>query len=58
MKIVRGLDAIISNRLRKTNPVLLGVWKSASKVQSAPLRTAATPAAATQVTVPAQAPAA
>jgi hypothetical protein len=58
MKIVRGLDAIISNRLRKTNPVLLGVWKSASKVQSAPVRAAATPAAATQPTVPAQAPAA
>jgi hypothetical protein len=37
MEIVRGLDAIISNRLRKTDPVLLGVWKSASRVQSAPV---------------------
>jgi hypothetical protein len=59
MEIVRGLDAIISNRLRKTNPVLLGVWKTASKVQSNPVRTAATAsAAATQGTVPAPPPAA
>jgi hypothetical protein len=47
MEIVRGLDAIITNRLRKTNPVLLGVWKTASKVQSepAPATTTTTPTA-------------
>jgi hypothetical protein len=52
MGIVRGLDAIISNRLRKTDPVLLGVWKTASKVQSEPVRpTATTPSATTTLAV-------
>jgi hypothetical protein len=52
MRIVRGLDAIIRNRFRKTNPVQLGVWKTASKVQANPIR-----AAAPQVTATAPAPA-
>jgi hypothetical protein len=55
MEIVRGLDAIITNRLRKTNPVLLGVWKSASKVQSDPVRAATTQPTITQGPAPAPA---
>jgi hypothetical protein len=37
--IVKELNAIVTKKLRKTDAVLLGVWKAASRLEQAPQRT-------------------
>jgi hypothetical protein len=38
LKIVHELNAIVTKKLRKTDPVLLGVWKTASHLEQPPRR--------------------
>ncbi len=38
LAVVRDMDAILSRELRLTNPILLRVWKVASRVEKAPVR--------------------
>jgi hypothetical protein len=38
-RIVKELNAIVTKKLRKTDPVLLGVWKAASHLEQPPQRT-------------------
>jgi hypothetical protein len=35
---VKELNAIVTKKLRKTDPVLLGVWKAASRLEQPPQR--------------------
>jgi hypothetical protein len=39
LAIVKELNAIVTKKLRKTNPVVLGVWKAASRLEQPPQRT-------------------
>jgi len=39
LSIVKELNAIVTKKLRTTNPVLLGVWKAASRLEQPPRRT-------------------
>jgi hypothetical protein len=38
LAIVKELNAIVTKKLRKTDPVLLGVWKAASRLEQPPQR--------------------
>jgi hypothetical protein len=38
LAIVKELNAIVTKKLRKTNPVLLGVWQAASRLEQPPQR--------------------
>ena len=42
LAIVKELNAIVSKKLRTANPVLLGVWKAASRLEQPPQRTTET----------------
>jgi hypothetical protein len=42
LAIVKELNAIMIKKLRKTDPVLLGVWQAASRLEQPPRRTTAT----------------
>jgi hypothetical protein len=55
-RIVKELNAIVTKKLRKTDPVLLGVWKAASRLEQPPQRTPGEDGAA-QPSSPAPAPA-
>jgi hypothetical protein len=37
--IVKELNAIVTKKLRKTDPVLLGVWQAAARLEQPPRRT-------------------
>jgi hypothetical protein len=39
LAIVKELNAIVTKKLRLSNPVLLGVWKTASRLEQPPRRT-------------------
>src|SRR4029434_5089378 len=39
LAIVKELNAIVTKKLRKTDPVLLGVWQAASRLEQPPRRT-------------------
>jgi hypothetical protein len=39
LTIVKELNAIVTKKLRTTDPVLLGVWKAASRLEQPPRRT-------------------
>jgi hypothetical protein len=39
LAIVKELNAIVTKKLRTTDPVLLGVWKAASRLEQPPRRT-------------------
>jgi hypothetical protein len=39
LAIVKELNAIVTKKLRPTDPVLLGVWKAASRLEQPPQRT-------------------
>jgi hypothetical protein len=47
MQIVEELKAIVSKKLRTTDPILYGVWKAASRAESDPQYAATAPAAPT-----------
>jgi hypothetical protein len=51
LAMVKELNAIMIKKLRKTDPVLLGVWQAASRLEQPPRRTSAT-----ATTTPAAAP--
>jgi hypothetical protein len=36
LAIVKELNAIVTKKLRKTDPVVLGVWKAASRLEQPP----------------------
>jgi hypothetical protein len=38
LKIVQELNAILTKKLRKTDPVLLGVWQAAARLEQPPRR--------------------
>jgi hypothetical protein len=56
LKIVQELNAIVTKKLRKTDPVLLGVWQAASHLEQPPRRSKeqqpATPSASTPAAAP------
>lgn len=51
LAIVKELNAILTKKLRKIDPVLLGVWQAASRLEQPPRRTSTT-----ATTTPAAAP--
>jgi hypothetical protein len=50
LAIVKELNAIVTKKLRKTDPVLLGVWQTASRLEQPPRRSSTQP---TEPTAPA-----
>jgi len=58
LDIVQELNAIVTKKLRKTDPVLLGVWKAASRLEQPPRRSKEVSTTPPSSPAPAPAPAA